>query len=101
MVKNLPFNAKDSGSIPSQGTKILHAAGQLNPQGTTREACTPQQLRLGNLEPKLWTREPKHHSEDPVQPKYLEKKKKDRIIVFAPKLIGPDALKRCLCVCVC
>ena len=53
MVKNLPSNAKDSGSIPGQGTKIPHAAGQLNPQGTAREACIPQVLRLGNLEPKL------------------------------------------------
>ena len=60
----------------------------------------PQVLRLGNLEPKLWTRESKHHSEDPVQPKYLEIKKKDQIIVFAPRLIRSDALKRCLCLCV-
>ena len=53
MVKNLPSNAKDSGSVPAQGTKIPHAAGQLNPQGTTREACTLQLLRRGNPEPKL------------------------------------------------
>ena len=27
MVKNLPSNAGDAGSIPGQGTKIPHAAG--------------------------------------------------------------------------
>ena len=26
VVKNLPYNAGDTGSIPGQGTKILHAA---------------------------------------------------------------------------
>ena len=29
MVKNRPSNAGDAGSIPGQGTKISHAAGQL------------------------------------------------------------------------
>ena len=28
LVKNLPFNAGDVGSIPSQGTKISHTAEQ-------------------------------------------------------------------------
>ena len=32
MVKNLPSNAKDMGSIPGQGTKILHTAWQISPQ---------------------------------------------------------------------
>ena len=31
VVQNLPSNAGDSGSIPGQGTKIPHAAGQLSP----------------------------------------------------------------------
>ena len=30
VVKNLPSNAGDAGSIPGQGTKIPHAAGQLS-----------------------------------------------------------------------
>ena len=30
MVKNLPSNAGDTGSIPDGGTKIPHAAGQLS-----------------------------------------------------------------------
>ena len=29
MVKNLPVNAEDTGSIPGWGAKILHAVGQL------------------------------------------------------------------------
>ena len=37
VVKNLPYNAEDAGSIPGQGTKILHAAGQLSPCATTTE----------------------------------------------------------------
>ena len=31
VVKNLPSNAGDLGSIPGLGTKIPHAAGQLSP----------------------------------------------------------------------
>ena len=31
MIKNLPFSAGDSGSIPGWGTKIPHASGQLSP----------------------------------------------------------------------
>ena len=36
MVKNLPSSAEDVGSIPSQGTKIPQASGQLNPHGTKK-----------------------------------------------------------------
>ena len=32
MVKNLPSNAGDAGSIPGGGTKIPHAAEQLKPR---------------------------------------------------------------------
>ena len=47
VTKNLPYNAGDAGSIPGQGTKIPHAAGQLSPRATTTELahsgpCTPQ-----------------------------------------------------------
>ena len=38
MVKNLPANAGDMGSIPDQGTKIPHAAGQLPPPAVTTES---------------------------------------------------------------
>ena len=37
VVENLPSNAGDTGSIPGQGTKIPHAAGQLSPRATTTE----------------------------------------------------------------
>ena len=32
VVKNPPYNAGDTGSIPGQGTKIPHATGQLSPR---------------------------------------------------------------------
>ena len=50
VVKNLPFNAEDSGSIPDWGTKTPHVSGQLS-------LCTA-------------TRELMNCKEDPVQPKY-------------------------------
>ena len=37
VVENLPSNAGDTGSIPGQGTKIPHAAGQLSPCTATNE----------------------------------------------------------------
>ena len=50
VVKNPPSNARDVGSIPGQGTKIPHAAGQLSPCVTIREAARrkkdPAQLRV-------------------------------------------------------
>ena len=39
VVKNLPSNAGDAGSIPSQGAKIPHAKEQLS--------SVPQRLSLG------------------------------------------------------
>ena len=41
--KNPPANAGDLGLIPSWGTEIPHATGQLSPSGTTGEACVLQQ----------------------------------------------------------
>ena len=37
VVKNLPSNAGDEGSIPGRGPKIPHAAGQLSLRTTTTE----------------------------------------------------------------
>ena len=37
VVKNLPSNAGDTGSIPGLGTRFPHAAGQLSPHATTTE----------------------------------------------------------------
>ena len=47
VVENLPSNAGHAGLIPSQGTKIPHATGQLSPCTATTEpehsgAHTPQ-----------------------------------------------------------
>ena len=41
VVKNLPSNAGDVGSIPDQGNKILHATEQLSPHAlkTTATKC--------------------------------------------------------------
>ena len=36
MVKNLPCNAGDTGSIPGRGTKIPRATGQLSPRARAR-----------------------------------------------------------------
>ena len=41
VVKKLPSNAGDTGSIPGWGTKIPHAAGQLSPHTTTTEPTYP------------------------------------------------------------
>ena len=37
VVKNLPYNAGDTGLIPGQGNKIPHAVGQLSQRATTTE----------------------------------------------------------------
>ena len=59
------------GSIPGQGTKNPHTAGQLSPRARTREARKLQQEKPS---PCNW-RKPAHrnkelagHNEDPAQP---------------------------------
>ena len=47
MLKNLPSNAGDVGSIPGQGMEIPHATGQLSQQATTTE---PMRSRVGTLQ---------------------------------------------------
>ena len=37
VVKNLPCNARDAGSILGQGTRIPHTTEKLNPCATTTE----------------------------------------------------------------
>ena len=53
VVKTLPSKAGDTGSIPSQGTKIPHAAGQLSPSAATAEPTSSRvcALKLENLPP--------------------------------------------------
>ena len=36
VVKNLPCNTGDPGSIPGQGTKVPQATGQLSPEATQK-----------------------------------------------------------------
>ena len=83
MVKNLPSNAGDTGSIAGhRGTKIPHAEGQLSPRATTTELArlnervlvpqttepTPSGTHAPQLErknPHTTTREkPAHHKEE-------------------------------------
>ena len=42
LVKTLPSNAGDTGSMPGWGTKIPHAMWPLSPCSATREDCTLQ-----------------------------------------------------------
>ena len=72
VVKNLPPNARDSGWISGQGTKIPHAEGQLSLRATTTElthlnqrALTPQTTEpthSGTLAPQLEKRKAAHHN---------------------------------------
>ena len=67
VVKNPPSNAGDAGSIPGQGTKIPHAAGQLGPRAATTEpahsgACASQ-LKSS---PRAVMKDPTCHNKDPM-----------------------------------
>ena len=55
VIKNLPCNAGDVGSIPGQGTKIPHALEQLSLCATATEptcsaACAPQLESLHHMQ---------------------------------------------------
>ena len=50
VIKNLPCNEGDSGSILDQRTKILHASGKLSPHATAREKSTRH--NKGSVQPK-------------------------------------------------
>ena len=64
VVKNLPYNAGDAGSIPGQGTKIPRAAGQLIPCATTTELTC---LKWRREKPHTATREkPVHRNKEPT-----------------------------------
>ena len=75
MVKNLPYNAGDAGSIPAQGAKIPHAAGQLSPCATTTELAylnkrarvpqTTESKRSGACVPQLERENPHASTKDP------------------------------------
>ena len=52
-VKNLPCSAGDVGSIPGQGTEILHAAEELSPHATIRSlhTATKEKIRSAATKP--------------------------------------------------
>ena len=63
-VRNLPWNARDTGAIPGQGAVIPQAAEQPSPRIITRELV-------------LWPKDPTWCNKDPTQPnKYFENHKK-------------------------
>ena len=74
VVKNPPPNAGDASSIPGQGTKIPHAAGQLSLRATTTELAHLNQSphAASYRAHALWTpcattrKEPAHHNEEPT-----------------------------------
>ena len=103
VVKNLPANAGDVGSIPGRGTKIPHAAEQLSPCLTTTElsrfnekACVPQTTEPTHApwSPHVTTREkPEHCNEEPAR---LQQQKRSHVPQqrsCAPQL-RPDVAKK-------
>ena len=50
VVKNPPYNAEDTDSIPGQGTKIPHAVGQLSPRATTTGLCASTRAHAPQLQ---------------------------------------------------
>ena len=51
VVKNLPCNGEEVGSIPDWGTRIPHAGGQLSPRATTREPMSQPEIVHQNERP--------------------------------------------------
>ena len=50
VVKNLPSNAGDVGSIPGLGTKIPHAVGQLSPSTQMKMECSHRKKKKNRKE---------------------------------------------------
>ena len=57
LVKNLSCNSGDTSSIPGQGTKIPHAAGQLRLHATTRQPACRNYRAYAHWSPRATTRE--------------------------------------------
>ena len=69
VVKSLPWKGGDLGSIPGWGTKIPHAAGQLNLQILNYWVHTPQVLNYWVHTPQLESpctavKDPSWHNDD-------------------------------------
>ena len=61
MVKNLPYNAGDAGSIPGPGTKIPHPMGQLACRPQLESPCPAKILRAATMR---GLKHPKKYIED-------------------------------------
>ena len=66
MVKNLPCNTGDSGSVPCRGTKISHAAEQLSPCAATPEPGHSGAHELKLESPRVARKDPAGRDEDPA-----------------------------------
>ena len=73
MVKNLPCNAGQTGSVPGRGTEIPSAAGQLSPCAATSEC-------VSKIPPDTWK-----------IPRAMTKTRHTQV----------NILSECVCVCVC
>jgi len=61
VVKNLPYNAGDAGSIPGPGTKIPHPMGQLACRPQLESPCPAKILRAATMR---GLKHPKKYIED-------------------------------------
>ena len=62
MVKNLPYNTGDGGSIPDRGTGIPPAAEQISPRATATESTHhKERSRIMQLRPEAANRERNLH----------------------------------------
>ena len=62
VVKNPPFNARDTSLIPSHGTKTLHAVGQLTPHAAAREPTLHNYRVHPLLSLRATMKDPAYHS---------------------------------------
>ena len=68
VVKNLPSNAGNMSSTPTQGTKISHNPGQPSPSTPTTEPAHPVACATQPEEPAHRNEHPVSHSQAPAQP---------------------------------
>ena len=73
VVKNLPSNARDAGSIPGQGTNIPHASEQLS-AATTEAACSGACKPTTREKPSCHSKDPTCPNEDWTQPSKIPNK---------------------------
>ena len=90
MVKNLLANAGDMGLIPSPGTKIPNAAGQLSPHATAPESV-PWSLFSATRDAATLRSPPATAKRGP-QPLQLEKSL--RAATEPPKILGANPRPR-------